>query len=172
MGVLVRALVRGLARVSSSSIRTPISGQYYCSRGGKTFSYHVLGASSMLPHVPLKLSRFHFRPFRHLTASRGEGAASEWRGTDLRPECLKPPDSHIEGLEKSGRASAPNDSPILLGSPGAPDPVGLAAVSENAGMGDVEPSRVNAHERGGAPPVVVAASTGREYPQSRTRWQD
>jgi hypothetical protein len=82
----------------------------------------------------------------------GERAASEWRTTNLCPECWKL-DPLVETLEKSGGTSASDDSPILLGNPGAPDPFGLAGVAENTGVGDVEPSSINAHERGGALPV-------------------
>jgi len=51
----------------SSSIRISISGQHHSSRGSKTFTYHVWGASCMLPHLPLNFSHFHPH---YLTPSR------------------------------------------------------------------------------------------------------
>ena len=90
--------------------------------------------------------------------SCGEGAATERRTTDDRhPEHLKPPDSRVEDLEKSGGASALDDSPILLSSPGDLDRLGLGCTVADADARELEPSSVDAHERGGALPVVGAA---------------
>ena len=66
--VLVRTPIRGPTWASSLSIRIPAPGQHHSSRGSKTFTYDVWGASCMLPHLPLKI--LHFHPFRHLTPPR------------------------------------------------------------------------------------------------------
>ena len=83
----------------------------------------------------------------------GEGAAIERRDTEARrPEPWKPLDPHDEVLQESGGAlSAPGNLPVIQ------DPLGPAAMAENADVRLPEPSSVNAHERGGALPVVGAA---------------
>jgi hypothetical protein len=108
----------------------------------------------------------------------GEGAASEWRATDIcperweppdlpcgegaaierrttearRPEPWKPPDPHDEVLQESGGAlSALGNVPVIQ------DHLGPAAMAENADVRLPEPSSVDAHERGRALPVVGAA---------------
>src|SRR5579863_4144706 len=57
--VPVCTLIHGPAWASSPSIWTSVHGQHHSSRGSKTFTYHVWGASCMLPHLPLKLLHFH-----------------------------------------------------------------------------------------------------------------
>ena len=92
--------------------------------------------------------------------SCGEGAATEQRTTDgPHPEHLKLPDLRVEDLEKSGGASALDDSPILVGSPGDFDRLGLACTVANVDVRELEPSSVDVYERGGALPVVGAAPT-------------
>ena len=106
---------------------------------------------SLVPPLPDTLA--------HEDPSGGEGATSKWRATEDRyPELWKPPDLHIEALEKSGGALAPNDSPIILEGLEDPAPFGLAGVAENADTEEIEPSGVNAHKRGGALPVAGIAS--------------
>jgi len=91
--------------------------------------------------------------------SYGEGISTERRTTDDRhPEqYLKPPDLRVEDLEKLGGASALDDSPILLGSPGDLDRLRLVCTVSNADARELEPSSVDAYERVGALPVVGAA---------------
>ncbi len=124
------------AWASSSSIRTPVHGQQHRSRGRKTFTYHVWGASCMLPHLPLKNPPSSFSPFpspldtlvRNLSC--GEGAATERRATeDCRPEPSKPLKSQPESLQEVGVVPlVPGDSPALPDDID-PHPFGLAAWS-------------------------------------------
>jgi len=68
--VLIHALICGPAQASSLSIQIPVSGQHHSLRGSKSFTYHVWGASCMLPHHPLKFSHLHLPLFCcHLTPS-------------------------------------------------------------------------------------------------------
>jgi len=76
----------------------------------------------------------------------------------VAPEPLKPPDLPMDDLEKSGGASALDDSSMLHGGgPGDLDSLGLAWTVADMEARKVEPSGVDAHERGGALPVVGAA---------------
>ena len=66
--VLVCALICGPAWAPSPSIQTSVLGQYHSLRGSKTFTYHVWGASCMLPYLPLNIFHYHpYPPFHHLT---------------------------------------------------------------------------------------------------------
>ena len=179
--VLVRALIHGPAWASSPSIRTPISDQIHCSRGSKTSAYHVWAASRMTagccPTSPSKFLIIVFTltpvPSPPDTLARdnplGKGAATERHATEARrPEPLKPPDLPTDDLEKSGGASALDDSPILHGGgPGDLDSLGLAAVADMEAR-KVEPSGVDAHERGGGAagcrrcPVLAEETAGVE----------
>ena len=88
----------------------------------------------------------------------GEGAATEWCTTkDLGPKHLKPPNSRVEDLTKSGGASPSDDSPVPFGSPGDPDSLGFAFMVVDTDAKGVEPLRADAHERGGALPVTGTA---------------
>ena len=89
----------------------------------------------------------------------GKGAATERHATEARrPEPLKPPDLPTDDLEKSGEASALDDSSMPHGGgPGDLDSLGLAWTVADMEARKVEPSGVDAHERGGALPVVGAA---------------
>ena len=86
-----------------------------------------------------------------------EGAATERRATDYRhPEPWKPPDAQAEDLQEAGGVpSVPGNSPAF---PENIDPFGLAGVVANVDAEEVEPSSVDAHERGGTLPVVGAAT--------------
>lgn len=67
-----------------------------------------------------------------------------------------------------------HDSPILHGSPGNPDCLGLACVDEDANAEELKPLSVDAHERGGALPVTAdgqCTSPGRGIPRRRTHRQ-
>ncbi len=76
----------------------------------------------------------------------------------VAPEPLKPPDLPMDDLEKSGGASALDDSSMLHGGgPGDLDSLGLAWTVADMEARKVEPSDVDAHEQGGALPVVGAA---------------
>ena len=105
---------------------------------------------------------FPFSPFPPDTLVRenppGEGAAIERRATeDLRPERLKPPDAQAEDQREAGGVpSIPGESPVALE---VIDPFGSAGMAENADAGEVEPSGVDTHERGGALLVVGTAPT-------------
>src|SRR5712691_7564959 len=151
-------LTHGPARTSSPSIRIPISGQQHSSRGSKTYSYHVREASCTLPICPPNFISPFLSPFDTLACenpSRGEAAATEWPTTEHR--CPKPSNPHVEDLEESGGALAWDNSPILHGSPGDLDSLGLVCTVMDADAGRVEPSRVDAHEQGGVLPVTGAA---------------
>jgi len=133
-------------------------------KGGQNI--HIPSVGSELHAAPSAPQNFpsSFSPFpsppdtlAHKNLSRGEGAASEWRAIDIHPERWKPPDLPVENLEESGGASASDDSPILHGSAGGLDCLGLARVVADADAKELEPSSVDAHERGGALPVVGAA---------------
>ena len=93
-------------------------------------------------------------PFHHhLTPSRGEGAVTKWRATEvLCPECLKPPDKVLQ--DARGAFSTLGNVPVFHE---YPDPLRPAAVAENADVRELEPSRLNTHERGRASPVMGAA---------------
>jgi len=156
--VLVCALIRGPTWASSSSIRIPVSGQHYSSRGSKTLTYHLWGASCMLPHQPLKYFH-HFRshphpPFhRHLTplhanSPRGEGAATERRVIEdrPRPEPPKPPKPH-EVMQEAGGALLTLGN--ILTPPEIIDPFEVACAAENADAEEVEPPGFDAYKRGG-----------------------
>ena len=111
----------GIITIKLASSWTTVQGQYPCSTGSKTSTYRVWAANSVPPKRPLQLFRFHPHPLfhHHLTPSHArlcrerEGAASEWRGTDLCPERRKPPNLRVKYLDKSGGASALNNSPML-----------------------------------------------------------
>jgi len=96
----------------------------------------------------------------HANLSCGEGAATEQHATKGHCSKLwKPPDLHIEVLEKSGGVSALGDSPFLLGDL---DPFGLPGVAKNTNAGEDKPSGIDAYEQGGALPVVGTASAQAE----------
>ena len=88
---------------------------------------------------------------------RGEGAATERRATKARcTKPLKPPGVHGKYLQESvGVSSVPGNSSAF---PGNVDPVKPATAARNADAGELEPSCVDAHERGGAPQVACTAS--------------
>ena len=92
-------------------------------------------------------------PWEPPDLSCGEGAAIERRATETRrPEPWKPPDPHDEVLQELGGVlSAPGNVPVIQ------DHLGPAAMIENADVRLPEHSSVDAHERGGALPVVGAA---------------
>src|SRR5712691_11469731 len=73
--------------------------------------------------------------------SRGEAAATECPTPEHR--CPKPSNPHVEGLKESGGALARDNSPILHGSPGDLDSLGLVCTVMDADAGRVEPSRVD-----------------------------
>ena len=76
--------------------------------------------------------------------SCGEGTATEQHTTKGHcPKLWKPPDLHIEVLEKSGGASALGDSPFLLGDL---DPFGLPGVAKNTNTGEDEPSGIDVYK--------------------------
>ncbi len=109
------------------------------------------------PFAPIRPRRTA-SPFRHTSTpapsrenpSRGEAATTERR-------CHKPSNPHVEDLEESGGARLLDGSPILHGSPGDLDSLELVCTVADADTGRVEPSRVDAHERGGVLPVPGAA---------------
>jgi len=96
--VLVHTLIRGPAQALSSSIWIPVSGQHYSSRGSKTSTYHVWGASCMLPYQPLKISNLYHYPYPlfhcHLTPLHARiphaEKASPLSGVPLKPIALSP----------------------------------------------------------------------------------
>ena len=85
----------------------------------------------------------------------GETAATKRHTTeDHHPELWKPPDPQSEDLQEAGGAlSALGNVPVILE---GPDPLGLAGAVVNVDLQKVEPLCVNAHEQGGASPVVGA----------------
>ena len=101
----------------------------------------------------------------------GEGAATKWCAIEEHPcpepsKPSKPPDKNLQ--EARGVPPVPGDSPAF---PEDIDPFGLAGVVENVGAKKVEPSCVDARERGGG---GVASrghcnSPGRRNRQRRTR---
>ena len=110
---------------------------------------------SFSPSLPIPLP---LDTLVHKNPPCGEGAATERRTTKgHHPKPWKPPDAQAEDLHESGGASASDDPPILLGCLGDPDPFGLAGMAVNADVGEVEPSRIDAYEQGGAPLLVGVA---------------
>ena len=124
--VLVYAPIHGPIWALSSSIQISISGQHHNSRGSKTLTYYLWGASCMLPHLPLNTFHHPHSPFHcHLTPlrlarenlSRGEGVATEQRATETRhPEPSKPPDTHGKDLQEAGGVPS-----VLGNSPAFPE---------------------------------------------------
>src|SRR5260221_10370363 len=90
--------------------------------------------------------------------SCGEGAATERRATeDCRPEPSKPLKSQPESLQEAGVVLlVPGDSPALPDDID-PHPFGLAGMVADADAREVEPSSVDAHERGGTLAVMGVA---------------
>jgi len=80
-------------------------------------------------------------PSRPVTPASSQGCESP-----VVSQHLKPPKLLAEDLEKSGGASASDDSHILHGNPGDPHPLGLAFTAADADMSEVEPSGVDTHE--------------------------
>jgi len=110
--------------------------------------------SSFSPSPPVLL------PLDTLTRKnppRGEGAATEQRAIDdcPRPKPSKLSDTHGKGLQEAGGVpSVLDNSPAF---PENPDPFGLPGADKKADVGGVEPSRIDAYERGGAPLLMGAA---------------
>ena len=121
----------------------------------------------MLPSLPSALKLFSFLPLRSLplpfdTLARenwplGEGAASEWRATNLRSECLKPPDLPTENLEKSEGGVSSGRLTCPPWKPRRPDRLGLACTIANTDTREVESSGIGAQEQGRTLPVVDTA---------------
>jgi len=108
---------------------------------------HLPCVGSKLHAAPCTPQTFSFSPlpfpplntFVHKNLLHGEGVAIELRVTkDYCPELWKPPDLHIEVLEKSGGVLASDNSPIILGGLRDPDAFGLAGVAKNVDMEEVE----------------------------------
>jgi len=96
-----------------------------------------------------RLARTHASHFPSDTLARenppGEGTASEWGATDICPKPSKMPNPHNEDLQEAGgEPSVLGDSPVFLEDI---EPCGLARVAENADVGGVEPSGIDAYER-------------------------
>ena len=144
--------------------------------------HHVWGASCMLPnplkfHHPYPLLCWPLTPScaRITRKDAGSGAlTTSALNAGSRPTCgvekpierratkarctkpLKPPEVHGKYLQESvGVSSVLGNSPAF---PGNVDPVRPATAARNADAGELEPSCVDAHERGGAPPVACTAS--------------
>jgi len=105
-------------------------------------------ASPCTPQISLS-SPLSFPPPDTLTHENplGEGTATELCATeDLGPNCLKPPNSCIEDLTKSGGVSPSDDSPVPFGSPGDPDSLGFAFMVVDMDAKEVKPPCTNVHE--------------------------
>ena len=111
-------------------------------------------------NFPSSFSPSPFPPFDTLVRenpSRGEGIATKRRAIDDRPhpKPSKLPDTHGEGLQEAGGVpSVLGNSPAF---PENPDPFGLPGADKKADVQGVEPSRIDAYERGGAPLLVGVA---------------
>src|SRR5712691_6887078 len=128
-------------------------------RGGAKHILTMCGErAARRPICPPNFISLFLSPFDTLARenpSRGEAAATKWPTTEHR--CPKPSNPQVEDLEESGGAPALDSSPILHGSPGDLDSLGLVCTVADADTGRVEPSRVDAHEQGGVLPVTGAA---------------
>ena len=79
-------------------------------------------------------------PSRPVTPASSQGCESP-----VMSQHLKPPKLLAEDLEKSGGASAPDDSHILHDNPGGPHPLGLAFMVADVDTSEAEPSGVDTH---------------------------
>ena len=125
-------------------------------------NFHLPCVGSELHAAPSPPQNFpsSFSPFpppdtpAHENPSHGEGAATERRVIEdhPRPGPRKPPDLHAEDLQETrGALSALGNIPVILE---GPDPLGLVGTVVDVDVREVEPSGINARERGGASPVV------------------
>jgi hypothetical protein len=142
------------AQASSTSIWTPLLGQHTAPGEGE-YSFTECGQLHATPSVHERFSSSHLSP-NTLACDLlcGEGAATEPHTTNGRHHERSKP---VEDPKKSEGVLALDDSHILFSSLGDLNRLGLAFTIADADAREVEPSGIEAHERGGVLPVAGAA---------------
>ena len=114
------------------------------------------GRAACCPICPSKFRFFTFHPYPVPSPSNTLALENPSHAEAAPPvlclEYLKPPDEVRQ--EAGGALSTLGNVPVLNE---YPDLLGPVVVTENADVRELEPSRVNAHERGRTLPVMCAA---------------